>query len=408
LCSTSAALKACNATLSAGQNQPYWIDISVPHGASTAPPGTYTGTISATADQGTVTIPITLTVWNFELPVQPSELSLWTLWPPAAGNTITTLAQALMRNKVMGWYDQAANASSDVTNFGLNRSGLDSYYHIGVQCNGSYTTIPSPSQIDAVAANFPAGLELDFYIGDELNDCPDSYSVIKTIGANIHEASRGVKTILTTNELHPPLRDGKQGRSAIDHWALLDSMQQWPALPFIGDDDLWSYASCNTGSGNTPEWMMDYPPINERIQAGFLNWSQGATGILYYRADGWTAGNTLSSWNNVNTTACGGGLGRPGDGIFLYPPGPIASSESAPGIRLKAIRDGIQDYEYAQMLKSLGQVPLVNSILQPIAATWSNWSHDPTALEGARQQLGEKLNQLSTPNSNESRSSLRN
>ncbi|HEV2522545.1 MAG TPA: hypothetical protein VGT24_09205, partial [Candidatus Acidoferrales bacterium] len=46
LCSTSAALKACNATLSAGQNQPYWIDISVPHGASTAPPGTYTGTIS--------------------------------------------------------------------------------------------------------------------------------------------------------------------------------------------------------------------------------------------------------------------------------------------------------------------------------------------------------------------------
>src|SRR6266403_323784 len=139
LCGSSAALKACNATVSAGQNQPYWIDISVPRGATNSPSGTYTGTISVTADQGTVTIPVTLTVWNFELPVQPSELSLWSLWPPAVGNTITTLGQALMRNKVMGWVDVADNASSDITNFGLNRSGLNAYYLIEIQCNGSYT-----------------------------------------------------------------------------------------------------------------------------------------------------------------------------------------------------------------------------------------------------------------------------
>jgi len=99
----------------------------------------------------------------------------------------------------------------------------------------------------------------------------------------------------------------------------------------------------------------------------------------------------------VDTTACGGGLGRPGDGIFLYPPGPIGSTESAPGIRLKAIRDGIQDYEYAQILKNLGQVPLVNSILVPIATSWTNWALDPSALEAARQQLGQQLNQFSPP-----------
>jgi hypothetical protein len=141
--------------------------------------------------------------------------------------------------------------------------------------------------------------------------------------------------------------------------------------------------------------MVDYPPINERIQAGFLNWTQGATGVMYFRADGWTAGNTTRSWNYVDSTPCGDGLGRPGDGIFLYPPGPIASSESAPGIRLKAIRDGIQDYEYAQILKNLGQVAFVNSIIQPIATSWTNWTHDPTALEDARLQLGQQLNRLS-------------
>jgi hypothetical protein len=391
LCGTAAALKACNATISAGQNQPYWIDISVPHGATNSPPGTYTGAICITADQGTVTVPVTLTVWNFELPVRPSELSLWSSWPPAAGSTLTTLAQALMRNKVMGWVDVAGNAFSDMTNFGLNRSGLDNYYYVGMQCGGSYSSLPSTSQINAAAANFPAGLGLDFFPADETNGCTGYYGPMKTLANNAHAANGSVKIILTLNTPDPNLY------GYVDHWVLLDSVEQWPALPFTGGGDLWSYTSCNTGFGNTPEWLVDYPPINERIQAGFLNWTQGATGILYYRPDGWTAGNTIGSWNNVDTTACGGGLGRPGDGIFLYPPGPIASTESAPGIRLKAIRDGIQDYEYAQILKNLGQVPFVNSIIVPIATSWTNWTHNRTALENARLQLGQKLHQLSPP-----------
>src|SRR5467141_5187221 len=186
LCGTAAILKACYASVGAGQNQPYWIDISVPRGAANSPPGTYTGTISITSTQYTANIPVALTVWNFELPIQPSELSLWSLWPPAAGNTTTTLATALMRNKVMSWHDVPANAASDVANFGLNRSGLDGYYFIGIQCNGSFSSIPSTSQINAAAANFPTGLALDFYLADELNGCTADYSPIKTMGTNAH------------------------------------------------------------------------------------------------------------------------------------------------------------------------------------------------------------------------------
>ncbi|HZQ68196.1 MAG TPA: DUF4091 domain-containing protein [Terriglobales bacterium] len=397
LCGASAALKACNASVSAGQNQPYWIDISVPRGASASPPGTYTGTITITSNQGDTTVPVTLTVWNFELPLQPSELSLWTLWSPAPGNTLTTLDQALMRNKVMGWEVVAANAASDITKFGLNRSGLNNTHPTGIQCNGSYKNLPSTSQINAVAANFPPGLNLDFYVADELEACANAYSVLKTIGGSVHASNFGVKTLMTTDTPDPNLFDQRDGRSAIDHWVLLASLEKWPRLPFTGGGDLWSYTSCNTGYGNTPEWLVDYPPINERIQAGFLNWTQGATGILYYRSDGWTSGNTLNSWNNVNTTACGKGLGRPGDGIFLYPPGPVASTEPAPGIRLKAIRDGVQDYEYAHLLNKLGQSTFLNSVIVPIATSWTNWSQDPNALEKARQQLGQLLDHLSTP-----------
>src|SRR6202158_1228364 len=396
LCATTGTLKSCNATISAGQNQPYWIDISVPRGATNSPTGTYTGTISITADQGTTTVPITLTVWNFGLPTQPSELSEWTLFNPAVGTT-TTLAQALMRNKVMSRYDVGANAASDMANFGLNRSGREGSYFIGIQCNGSFSSLPSTNQINAAAANFPAALPLDFYVADELNGCSGAYTTLKTMGTNAHAANPSVKTIMTTNAPDANLFNEGDGRSAIDHWVLLDAVQQWPSLPYTGAGDLWSYASCNTGFGNTPAWMVDYPPINERIQAGFLNWTQRATGILYWRADGWTAGNAIGSWNNVDTTGCGGGMGRPGDGIFIYPPGPIASTESAPGIRLKAIRDGIQDYEYAQILTNLGQVSFLNPIVLPIATSWTNWTHSTTALEGVRQQLGQQLNLLAPP-----------
>jgi hypothetical protein len=181
----------------------------------------------------------------------------------------------------------------------------------------------------------------------------------------------------------------------VDHWTMLTF--NWPENLSGIPGDFWSYTSCNVGSGNTPAWMIDYPPINERIQAGFLNQTQRASGILYWRTDNWTAGNTIGSWDHVETHGCGESSSRPGDGIFVYPPGPIASSEPAPGIRLKAIRDGIQDYEYVQMLNNLGQKSFANSVIKPIATSWNHWTHDPDELTAARMQLGKKLNQLSPP-----------
>jgi hypothetical protein len=61
---------------------------------------------------------------------------------------------------------------------------------------------------------------------------------------------------------------------------------------------------------------------------------------------------------------------------------------------LKAIRDGIQDYEYAHILKNLGQLSVVDSAVLPIASSWSNWSHDPNLLQNVRTQLGQLLHQL--------------
>jgi len=119
----------------------------------------------------------------------------------------------------MYWVDLAANAASDIPNFGLNRSGLEYYYYIGILCDGTYNYIPSISEINAAAANFPVGGGgVDFFVGDELNDCPLADQKLVEMGLNAHAANPSVKTILTLNTPNSDLYNEGDGRSAIDHW----------------------------------------------------------------------------------------------------------------------------------------------------------------------------------------------
>jgi len=61
---------------------------------------------------------------------------------------------------------------------------------------------------------------------------------------------------------------------------------------------------------------------------------------------------------------------------------------------MRSETDGIQDYEYAQILRNLGETDFLNSVVRPIAVPWTGWTQDPNALKAARRQLGQRLNQL--------------
>ncbi len=378
----SGSLQAVPATIVGNQNQPFWIDLNIPRGATSVPPGTYSGTITVTSNQGIVTVPVTLTLWNFELPLKPSELTHFVL-AVNAGNPTNAQQQALTRNRIFGMNWSASQAASFQTSDGLNRSSLgESFGWNFVNCNGSLNdAIPSQSALAAAAATYPVGMPLDLYASDECAGSSAVYPNIRLLANNAHAA--GVKILDTV----PP---DSNLYGYVDYWVML--AVNWPASLTGIPGSFWSYASCNAGNGSNPRWDIDFAPINERIQAGFLNQTQGATGLLYWTVDGWSSGNAIGSYQNLNTSGCG--VPGSADGMFIYPPGPIASSESAPGIRLKAIRDGIQDYEYAQILKNLGQMPFLSSVIVPIATSWTNWTHDPTALENARQQLGQQLHLL--------------
>ena len=384
LCGNGASLQACNASVAANQNQPFWIDLTIPRGASSYPPGSYTGTITVSSDQASIGLSVTLNLWNFELPLKPSELTHFTFWRNSS-NPTDAQQWALTRNRIFGMNWSATKAASFQASDGLNRSSLgESFGWNFVNCNGSLNdAIPPQAAITSVAASYPAGTPLDLYVSDETIGCSAAWPNIQTIANNAHAA--GVKIIDTV----PP---DNNLYGYVDYWAILPV--NWPASLAGIPGTFWSYTSCNVGNGSNPRWDIDFAPINERLQAGFLNQTQGATGLLYYAVDLWSSGDSPASWNNLNTSPCS--LPSSGDGMLLFPPSPIGSSEPAPGIRLKAIRDGIQDYEYAQILKNLGQAPFLNSVIAPIASSWTNWTHDPNALQNARMQLGQQIHQLSS------------
>jgi hypothetical protein len=63
-------------------------------------------------------------------------------------------------------------------------------------------------------------------------------------------------------------------------------------------------------------------------------------------------------------------------------------------MRLKWLRDGVEDYDYIQILKNLGKEDLAMQIARSVGPDWTNWTRDHAKLYAARQQLGEAINQI--------------
>ena len=63
------------------------------------------------------------------------------------------------------------------------------------------------------------------------------------------------------------------------------------------------------------------------------------------------------------------------------------------------IREGVEDYEYVEILKKYGLEDWAKKILSKFALNWKSWDQDPESLALARIELGEKISQLSTKKS---------
>ena len=129
----------------------------------------------------------------------------------------------------------------------------------------------------------------------------------------------------------------------------------------------------------SPKWLLDYPLIDYRIHPGFINYSIDADGFLFWVIDNW---NTVGDpWSSLDMT-------YNGDGLLFYPGSDVGLDDTfVPSLRVKAIRDGFEDYELCVAANAKGVE--VKEKISAIATDFTNWTQNSKILLEKRVSLGE-------------------
>ena len=352
-----------------GRNQPLWVDLFVPY---KTPEGTYKGICTVQSDQGSDQIQIELTVWDFDLPVRPSLRSRF-----SGGAEI-------LRHKLMG---QGDYARMNAINTGIWAGG------------GSWRCLPIRPAAPVEAwtekeSSYPEEVRqyLYNYTVDEISNCDELYEPVKEWSRNIHTGSN-IKNMIVMVPT-PKLYDDGTGRPAVDIWVVLPGQSYLPEdLKKIREAEqlgceVWSY-NCNVQDSYSPKWQIDFTPINYRIHP-LINQSYGFPGLLYWRSTSWSE----DPWKTFAHED------YPGNGHLVYPGEPVGVSGNVPSMRLKYLREGVEDYEYVEILKRMGQSDFAFGILKTVAPDWKNWTRDVDALYEARKILGRKIHDLNMSKKN--------
>ncbi|MCP3141213.1 DUF4091 domain-containing protein [Pyxidicoccus xibeiensis] len=167
---------------------------------------------------------------------------------------------------------------------------------------------------------------------------------------------------------------------------------------------VWWYQSCNSHgcNGGPPEdaavdaaysgwasYMVDHPaPLNRAM--GVLAFTAGVDGELYF--DTVFAYNTKKDpWADVFE------FGGNGDGTLFYPgtPARLGAARHAPvvSLRLKHLRDGLEDYEYLRLLAELGDVSFAQAAARRLARSGWDITRDAGEWEAVRQEVTARLRQ---------------
>lgn len=379
-----AELNAIPFNLKTRENKPIWVDIFVPRDAS---PGEYRGTYTVTSDLGKKQGEINLKVWDFELPQKPSLNSALLLWEQKKNKAAI---EELLKHKVMPGINIDPSYEQElIDKWGLNSVRLPFWGDANVD-TCKMKQVPSVEEIKKAMQVHQEDLLLYAYSADEVQKCDNLDESLKEWGQNIHQA--GAKQLVVTIPKPELYDDGTgTGRSAVDIWVIkapwYDKAPERIKEVLAKGDEVWFYTGLQ--GTNYPKWLIDYQPINFRIPQGFISQSLGMTGVLYWRADWWTD----DPWNQLKVYVQGGQT-FPGEAMLIYPGDKVGIKGVVPSMRLKWIREGVEDYEYIEILKQLDEEEWAMEIVRSVGADWQNWTKNPDKLESARKKLGDKIESL--------------
>jgi hypothetical protein len=377
-----ASLQAVPFNVSANNNQPIWVDIFVPRDTKA---GEYRGKYMVSSDRGNSTGQISLTVGKFELPLRPSLNSSFQFWEAKSkANNIELLKHKLMPKDV-----DPSDERFLISKWGLTSTDLSFWSGANYQ-TCKMDAAPSIKDIKNRAAKHQKDLLLYNFSADEIDHCPNLEAVMQQWGANLQQS--GIKNLVTMKPR--PSFYQNIAKSVVDIWVLSPNMYEQGksqvAQVLQKGHQVWSYNTL-VQDNYAPHWEIDFAPINYRIQPGFINQSLGLNGLLYWRIDLWTK----DPWNDIQTYK-EKKSSYPGEGMLVYPGAAVGVDGVVPSMRLKWLRDGVEDYEYIEILKKRGRGNWALNTGKAVGTDWKKWSRDPHVLESTRLQLGREIDRISS------------
>jgi Domain of unknown function (DUF4091) len=249
--------------------------------------------------------------------------------------------------------------------------------------------------------------QLFFYAKDEPK--PEDVALVRAQALRVRTASKDVPVLVTA-----PLDDALRGSADILSPTLncffprpgpQTCRNVVPTRTLRGKLDphvkVWWYQSCNShgctgGPAEDPSvekvysswasYMVDHPaPLNRAM--GPLAFVAGVDGELYF--DTVYAYNTKDPWQDIFE------FGGNGDGTLFYPGTParpgFTRHQPVVSLRLKHIRDGLEDYEYLRLLEELGDPAFAREAARRLARSGYEIETNPREWEQVRREVTTRL-----------------
>ncbi|MGO8678617.1 MAG: DUF4091 domain-containing protein [Limisphaerales bacterium] len=419
--------------LPANQTHGFWVDLYVPPGA---PSGDYRGAYRVTAVGGGVReIPVSLTVWDFALPETPTLVTEF--GSPRLRDYYRERAKAENWPEPPDWTAVEAQCAQLLSEHRFNatppaetlvpkpqpdgsfqiparqvralREFVDRYHVNALLAPHPSSAVKDPeTQRDVLrawlAAFDLAAKELDrpnvlfyTYLRDEPNTLED-YRYVQKWGKAVRDAKSVVKVLVVEQPWTEPGYEGADSAwgdlyGAVDIWCPLFSLhrQESAAKRQALGETIWTYTALCQGPP-TPWWHIDFPLLNYRVPA-WMAWRDGMKGLLYWGGmsywrqteDPWTQAPFFTG-NGLPQQGAKGILYN-GEGSLVYPARALGYDGVAPTLRLKALRDAIQDYEYLAILQRSGKAEEARNVVRSLTRSFFQWDKDPAAYEQARARL---------------------
>lgn len=411
---TEGRFKAQPFEVGPGKNQPVWIEIYVPADSEA---GEYTGTVTVKSQNFTQNLNYKLTVWNFRLPDQPTLRSWFGSFHRIAKAHKTETRSELY--KTLEWRYSQALANHRICPL------IPSRLYPSINQDGSISV--NTETLDELKrwmkefhitgfplrliGSDPVGKDRDknitylrqmftflktngwekyayIYVLDEPNDA-NAYEQVRQRAKLIHEAQPGIK-VLCTEQPNPQKPEWGTLVGSVDIWVPLWPLfeEKYIAERLAAGEEVWTYtALCQGGRGkDTPFWQIDFPVLNYRVPM-WISYRYGLHGLLYWTTVYWDKSEDV--WTNPQTYVSGK-MPFNGEGSLFYPGSDVGIDGPVTSIRLKQIREGMEDFEYLELLKKVDK-KRADEIVLKIARSWTDWEKRPEVIFETRKQVGNIL-----------------